>query len=279
MSSKDVPITEATAKAGFDCTNWPRLRGLIDAVRVSQAPPTYPDRWFGPAAFKSDLYPDRWRPDLMRQSKGITQAYRNAGTAKSVPPFAESAPQLLRNLGPSHQGTQRRNDMIRTAAYRVPLAPVSRNKRGRETDYLAPQPKRAKTQPPSLAARVSFVQENVIDLTQDDENESISHFPSRHRPNRKGNGAKQRRANRYRNDGRVTHKETMGILAKIASKLRASAYALDVDQETLRRRWEADSRLQYQDVTDHLSELNTCFTTAEDGIKDALRVIENKLLV
>ena len=73
-------------------------------------------------------------------------------------------------------------------------------------------------------------------------------------------------------------RETTVIFAKIASKLRASGHAVDVDRDTLRERWNVDAHLQTQRVTDHLQELNECFTRVEDAIGDALSVIEGHLL-
>lgn len=73
-------------------------------------------------------------------------------------------------------------------------------------------------------------------------------------------------------------RDTFAMIARIASKLRASAYALAVDRDTLRQRWEVDEDLQLQTVTDHFIDLNEYFCTAEDGIRDALDVIERRLL-
>lgn len=74
------------------------------------------------------------------------------------------------------------------------------------------------------------------------------------------------------------HGESLGTLAKIASKLRASAHALGMDRENLRQCWEVDEALQLQHVTDNLAELNEYFTTTENGIYAALDVIEKRLL-
>lgn len=74
------------------------------------------------------------------------------------------------------------------------------------------------------------------------------------------------------------HGESLGTLAKIASKLRASAHAVEMDRENLRQCWEVDEALQLQHVTDNLAELNEYFTTTENGIYAALDVIEKRLL-
>ena len=51
--------------------------------------------------------------------------------------------------------------------------------------------------------------------------------------------------------------ETTGIMVKIASKLRASQHALQVDRETLRKRWDVDEHLQLVHITDQLVELTS----------------------
>ena len=43
LDPNDVPIVEAAAKAGFDCSSWPNLNGLITAVRTVFRPVSYPD--------------------------------------------------------------------------------------------------------------------------------------------------------------------------------------------------------------------------------------------
>ncbi len=60
LALRDIPIAEAAAKAGFDCGNWAKLKGLITAVRAVNAPTSYPDRWNGKAQFMrttSLIYP------------------------------------------------------------------------------------------------------------------------------------------------------------------------------------------------------------------------------
>ena len=45
----DAPSAETAARAGFDCSNWSKLKGIIDAVRNANMPVSYPDpdRWTG----------------------------------------------------------------------------------------------------------------------------------------------------------------------------------------------------------------------------------------
>ncbi|CAD6578528.1 MAG: hypothetical protein ASARMPREDX12_008881 [Alectoria sarmentosa] len=280
LMPSDALIAEAAARAGFDCSNWPKLKGLINAVRAIDKPTSYPDRWTGPAAFKSKIYPDHWKADYMRQRKGVSQAYRDGGITPSVPAFVVSAKQLIKNLDSITRGQH----SVRTPATgtnNVALGPRTSNKRNAEiVDLLSSSPKRAKTEPP--------VTSNVIDLTQDEEPTTTRFIPTHRLPLRPalanitnhGAGPKtshKRKIQRLLREQDV-HGESVSMLAKIASKLRASAHALDVDREALRRRWEVDDKLQHQHITDHLADLNECFTSAENGIHGALEVIENRLL-
>lgn len=218
----------------------------------------------------------------MRQRKGVTQAYRDADRTPEVPAFVVSAKQILKNV----RSMTRPAHTPATSTNRVALGPRSSNKRNADVvDLLSSSPKRAKTEPPPTP--------NVIDLTQDDES-STQFVPSRRLPLRpaladisnrgasnRGPGAKPSQKRRKKSlppREQDVHRESIGLLAKIASKLRASAHALTVDRETLRQRWELDEMLQLQQITDHLAELNECFTTAEKGIYGALEVVENRLL-
>ncbi len=216
----------------------------------------------------------------MRERKGVTQIYRDTDRTPSVPAFVVSAKQLIRNVNSITRG-QHSTRTPATGTNNVALGPRASNKRNTDLiDLLSSSPKRAKTEPPATP--------NVIDLTLDDE-PTTKFVPTRRPPSRpalanitnRGPGPKisQKRRKKSRSlREQVTHGESVGLLAKIASKLRASAHALDVDRETLRQRWEVDTVLQLQRTTDNLADLNGCFTMAENGIHSALEVIEKKLL-
>lgn len=216
----------------------------------------------------------------MRAKKGVTQAYREAGRTPSVPPFVVSAKQLIKNLDTVTRG-ERSARTPATGTNMLALGLPNSNKRVADAiDVLARSPKRAKTELPATS--------NVIDLTQDDEPTTTS-VPRRRLPLRpplanitnRGTGPKNSR--KLRKNSRPPrqqdiHGDSIGLLAQIASKLRASAHAFGVDRETLRRRWEIDDWLQLQTTTDHLAALNDFFTMAENGIYGALEVIEKRLL-
>ena len=210
----------------------------------------------------------------------MTDAYQDGVRSASVPAFVVSAKQLLRSIsGTTHR--QRSARTPTTGANNVALGSRATNKRNADViDLVSSSPKRSKTeQPPSR---------HVIDLTQEDE-PPAKFLPTRRLPLRpalanitnRGTAPKPSQK-RHKNPRPAPvpdiHGESLGTLAKIASKLRASAHALDLDRETLRRRWEVDEMLQLQHITDNLAELNEYFTTTENGIYAALDVIEKRLL-
>lgn len=241
---------------------------------------TYPDRWTGPAAYKSNVYPDRWIADRMREPKGVTDAYRDGVKPPAVPAFVVSAKQLIKNLKSTTRG-QRSAGTPTTGANNVALEARATNKRNADdvVDLVSSSPKRAKTEQPATRS--------VIDLTQDDE-PTTKFLPTGRLPLRsvrkdKNRGAGPKPSQKRRKGTRSgplqdIHGESLGALAKVASKLRASAHALDVDRDTLRQRWEVDEKLQLQRVTDVLAQLNEYFTAIENGLYAALDVIETKLL-
>ena len=234
----------------------------------------------GPATHKSDLYPDRWIADRMREPKGVTDAYRDGVRAPSVPAFVVSAKQLIKNLNPTAP-RQRSAGTPTTGANNIALGARETNKRNADDiiDLVSSPPKRAKTEQPTTRS--------VIDLTQDDE--PITKFlptrrlPLRPAPNTTNRVTSSKSSQKRRKSTRPAllqdiHSESLGALAKIASKLRASAHALDIDRETLRQCWELDEMLQLQHVTDDLAQLNAYFTATQNNLYAALDVIETRLL-
>ena len=209
----------------------------------------------------------------MRAKKAINQAYRDFGNFPSVPPFVINANQLIDNI--------KSISRVQYPAAPPTVGTSTSNKRNSDAvGVLSPSSKRART-------GLSFTL-NVVGRAQDDERESAS-IPSRPAHPRAAltklstNRISSKRPQRRRKSARSwreqeVHRESIGALAKIASKLRASVHAIAVDRETLRQRWEVDEHLQLQHITDNLVDLNECFTSAEKGIHGALEVIEKRLL-
>ena len=256
MFTKDLHIAEAAAQAGFDCSSWPNLKRLLNAIHSATAPVTYPDRWTGSGAFKSDIYPSTWvasyrdrdRPTSVRKMNGLTH----------------------------QQGLQRPSFMAGTGSNRQALGERSTNKR--TADAVASETpstnKRTRTDAAAPPAVAGSSQRNAIDLTP--EVSAVTYQPTRlhYRNITRIFNTRRRNVNREQ----LIKGETTGIVAKIASKQRASLYALQVDRETLKNRWEVDENLRHEHVTARLAELNQHFTTAEEALEDSLAVIEHTLL-
>ncbi|KAL9098752.1 MAG: hypothetical protein Q9163_005645 [Psora crenata] len=122
MNSRDAPIANAAAEAGFDCSDWHKLEGLINAVKAAVFPVTYPDRYRGAASFRptlhpdkyrgaasfrSSLYPDKWRPKDLRERRGGVKSYQDLDRPQSVPAFTKTAIQILKDV---RDHTRRRRD-------------------------------------------------------------------------------------------------------------------------------------------------------------------------
>ena len=259
------------------------MKGLIDAVRAAIKPASYPDRWNGPAAYQSDIYPDHWRADRRREQKGVTQAYQDGIRSPCVPAFIVSARQLIENINSVSRGKCAAPTPA-TGTNNVALGPRGSKKRNPDViDLVSSSPKRAKTELPSRP--------NIIDLTQEDVTTTTKFVPTNLPlrpalteitnlgPNTKSSLKRRKKKTRCSERKQDIHGESIGTLAKIASKLRASAHGLDLDRAALRQRWEVDEKLQLQHVTDRLAELNDYFTATENGIRAALEVIEKDLLL
>lgn len=99
-------------------------------------------------------------------------------------------------------------------------------------------------------------------------------------------GNKNRKATKEDNKGgqAITNHEleqrnsTAKVLQKIVTGLQNTEKSIDKDRDRLRDRWEMDTNLQIQTVTDSLSDLNECFTRVEDAVRDALAIITERLL-
>lgn len=291
MSTKDLHIAEAAAQAGFDCSSWAKLKRLLNAIHNATAPVTYPDRWTGSGAFKSDIYPSRWVAN-----------YNDLDRFTSVPAFVPPSDEIVKRMNSlTHPQGRRRVSFSFTAGTgqnRQPLGERSTNKR--TVDAVAGQTPSRNKRPKTIATASPAIegssQANAIDLTS--EAPAVTYVPTGPRlhyrnitrvfnTQRPHTGPHQISRNITRifktrrphvQRERLIQGETTGIIAKIASKLRASQHALQVDRETLRKRWDVDEHLQLVHVTDQLAELNQHFTMAEEAIEDSLAVIEQKLL-
>ena len=256
MFTKDLHIAEAAAQAGFDCSSWPKLKRLLNAIHSATAPVRYPDRWTGSGAFKSDIYPSTWVPSYRDRDRPTSGRKENGFTH----PQGSQRPSFTAGTGSNRQVLGERSTNKRIADAIAGETP-SQNKRSRMDATAAP-------------AIAGSNQCNAIDLTS--ELSAVTYQPTRlhYRNITRIFNTRRRVVNREK----LIKGETTGIIAKIASKQRASLYALQVDRETLKNRWEVDEHLRLEHVTARLAELNQHFTMAEEALEDSLAVIEHTLL-
>ena len=67
-------------------------------------------------------------------------------------------------------------------------------------------------------------------------------------------------------------------LHRILDGLKHSEANIDRDREILKERWELDAELQRQSVTDDLQVLNECFLAAKTALRDAVMIVEDRLV-
>ncbi|KAL9125660.1 MAG: hypothetical protein Q9217_005169 [Psora testacea] len=314
MNPRDAPIAEAAAKAGFDCSDWRRLEGLINAVRDAILLTNHPDRYTGAAVFQSSLYPDKWRPNGTRQRKGVKKIYQDPDRATSVPARATTTVQIFKDVDDHAQG--RRDSSTPTvlgynaikataSTSRLPLAPRSGNERAPATFHHHPEatgrsstkkrtadayveptcssPKRIKTEQP---AEPRHGKRNQIQIMNLQIASPVQLRPPIRQRIMKADGDAGGKA-RPRKGGRgpcrpvpqsIIRHDTTSILTRCASKLRAASHGIGMDRDSLRERWEMDVGLQLQHVTDDLAHLNARFSDAKRVIASAIAIVEDRLL-
>ena len=104
------------------------LKRLITAVKDAIHPVRYPDHYSGKSKLKSNLYPDRWRPDFNRLKKGIGEVYHDIDNSSVVPASAKLTRQILKE----------RNNAIRPYRGRgTGSSPEPLGKRNRDLQYCA----------------------------------------------------------------------------------------------------------------------------------------------
>lgn len=286
IQGKRAAIAQAAYEAGFDCSNPSKLLHLIDAVVMANNKFGYPDRWDGPAAFQSTIYPDSWTPAHAARKEQITSSmpYDEVAKVPTVPAFAVSALDIIRNLTGKAKPSKKRNSrqtswseprqLQTTGANLEPIGQKTINKRLAAVQLPEDQSfKRPKFENTSS-------QTNPIDLEQD-ENRPIQSNVSRHMTTTKNNGVhrpnvQQRAAQAYQADAVATG--TGELLKNVVTRLKASVMSINADREALRERWEVDKRLQLLTITDHLKDLSDCFGRAEEGLWASVEVIQRFIM-
>lgn len=161
------------------------------------------------------------------------------------------------------------------------------NKRPSNTNY---QPRPAKKVKSSNLQRTTTNNKVTIDLTQDDStyDDSVGAYthPSRLGlvpGTKRGQGppsSTPQSAGQVRTEyrGRIMHTQTANALNGISNVLSVQLDQLARARESLKCRWDQDRDLQVQTVTDDLAALNSCFGQMEEAGRDALDIVQGRLL-
>ena len=239
LAREDVPIAEAARGAGFDCSQWPKLANLIDAVKIAAFPRRRPPPYRSfrpPPRYRSSIYPDRWRPDTIRPRKSVVDGYREASSVPTVPAFGRSIDQVLRDI--TNAAQNQREDSPATLLENNIDKPVTGafqsstfkpgGKRGALLDAAQREStfnKRLKTEGPLQSARSVRLGTEIIDLTQarsyDDEpttrGATVNYGHDAGRPHR----SLPKRTIRH---------DTNAILSRCAGRLKAILHGIDTDR-------------------------------------------------
>lgn len=280
----------AAARTGFDCSDVDRLMTLVNAVRDADAGTSYPDYYNGASLVESEFGSAR-----RRQRKGVLQSYRDADNP-AVPAFGLTPNQILRGMRQFGPGG---DFMGRTGTNIVETSNVQTinlyNKRSSGDSYRPTATKRIKTtSSPSTTAR-SHV---TIDLTQDDDVPAGASAGSYVHPSRAhmvpvakssqcsttydqiiaAQRAPSRAQSRAENRENSTRIATAKAFAKISGILSTQMAQIGSARNSLKKRWDDDRHLQLQSVTEDLAELNSFFNMMENAGRDALQLIQDKLM-
>ena len=195
----------------------------------------------------------------------------------SVPPFVISADEIIRNMNRTNSS----NDLGYYQFGSDSSSPVhpARKRMIEGNAFHFTSSKKLKVQSPKSPMIEDRI---VIDLTEDTPMESsparlYSPRPVLANTTNQASQASIKEPARKRPD-QHERSVTTSALHRIVNRLRSNEAAIDKDRDILRKRWDMDMNLQLQTVTDHLLELNECFKRAEDGIRDALTIINERLL-
>ncbi|KAL8972104.1 MAG: hypothetical protein Q9197_002941 [Variospora fuerteventurae] len=292
ITGKRAAIAQAAYEAGFDCSNPTKLLYLIDAVVMANNKFGYPDRWDGPAAFQSTVYPDTWTPAhaARRENRAHATPYNDEAPPSAVPAFTISAADIIRNLSrkTSKQSKKPKDPKGASGANREPLGERALNKRTAAVQLPENQSfKRPKLETPPPASPAQPIRIAVTSLensrpgtrTHQPESSNVSRPVTTtrgygHPPNRVG--AQQRAAETHQAEAVAAG--TSELLHATVARLKAGVMNVAADREALRVRWEVDRRLQLLTITEYLKGLSDCFALAEEGLQGAMDVIERFIL-
>ncbi len=89
---------------------------------------------------------------------------------------------------------------------------------------------------------------------------------------------KKKKPKPQRRKGDVVHGKSTDLLHHVKQKLYSSTITIDTHRDALRQRWELDTGLQLESVTEDLGALNAAFVGVEEALGEAIGIIEDKLI-
>lgn len=246
MHHKERAIAKAAAVAGFDCSDVDRVMALVNAVRDAEAGSRYPDYWRG----QSTNYGAR-----LPRGNGRLRSYEDVDNP-AVPTFTFSSDQILSSMRSFGPGDNFMSYMGQHVVETRDQQTVNlHNKRTPGSRFWPSQTKKQKTS--STQTTTTATQQLVVDLTLDEGDIGSQAGPYTH-PSRRGlvPGTSPRTASaapatrNARNRERNTKLQTEAALNRISNTLSSQLDQLARARETLKSRWDEDSQLQLQAVTD-----------------------------
>ncbi|KAL8673645.1 MAG: hypothetical protein Q9168_001951 [Polycauliona sp. 1 TL-2023] len=271
FSRKRAAIAQAAFEAGFDCSDPDKLVHLLDAVVLANNRFGYPDRWDGPAAFQSTLYPDQWTSAHATRKKQTVNSkdYQDVEKYPAVPAFASSAVEILKDL--------KTRTKFASGSNREPLgerSAASLNKRPSAPMQDKPA-KRVKTEVTGSFTYVSNPTTHItrVKLTNprafSTQNISRTLRPTSRIIRQPGTIPRQ---------PHTITADTEDLLKRVAAKIKTNVLSVNNHRDALRDRWDVDQHLKLHSITDNLRSVNDYFTQSEQALDAAVRVLERSIL-
>ncbi|KAL8659771.1 MAG: hypothetical protein Q9226_000267 [Calogaya cf. arnoldii] len=266
---KKAAIAQAAHEAGFDCSDPDKLVHLIDAVVLANNKFGYPDRWDGPAAFQSTLYPDHWTAAHASRKEQLSSFnnYEDVDRHPAVPAFAASAADILKDLK-----TRAKNA---SGSNREPLgerSAASINKRPSAAPLPDKPAKRFKTE---VTGSFTYVSTSTTHVNHT--GHRLPPRPNVSRPLRPGSRIIRRPGIIPRQPDAITL-GTEHLLKRVAARIKTNVLSVNNNRDALRDRWDVDHHLKLNSITDYLRIVNDYFNKSEQALDAAVQVLERYIL-
>ncbi|KAL8775576.1 MAG: hypothetical protein Q9209_000072 [Squamulea sp. 1 TL-2023] len=274
FQGKRAAIAQAAYEAGFDCSKPDKLLHLVDAVATANNKFGYPDRWDGPAAFQSTIYPDHWTPahaSRKAQASGFNK-YEEYDRHPAVPAFAAPAADIVRNL--KTQSKHASGSNRQPLGERSEASINSMNKR-----LSAPLPdkptKRFKTE---VSGSFTYITTSSTHVT------SIGQINPQLPARPMSSNTRRPLHRNIRRPGLTPHQPnaitqgTEALLKRVAAKIKTNVLSINAHRDGLRDRWDVDHHLKLNTITDYFRAVNEYFNESEKALDAAVQVVEKYIV-